>query len=92
MGSENQVEKELTDEYGQTAILCAAKKGHLKVCKILLENEVDKNSVDSQQCTPLHWSAASGHSEVFKILLEISRNFKYFVSELPGCFLIFVTF
>ena len=68
----NQLDVQATDFHGNTAIIWAAREGHERVVKVLLErNGVNPNTPDNE-CgqTPLSWAAKNGHEGVVKMLLE----------------------
>ena len=51
----------------------AAEKGHLNVCKYIIENTEDKNSRNSGY-TPLHLAAENGRLDVCKyIFINVSE-------------------
>ena len=55
---------------GYTPLYIAARNGHLKICKIILEGVDDKNPVTNDGLTPLDLAATNKHLEVFKFILE----------------------
>jgi len=56
---------------GMTALEWAARKGHAKVVKVLLDNRANVNmSRPTDSVTPLFIAAQSGHVEVVKLLLN----------------------
>jgi ankyrin repeat protein len=57
------------DNYSQTPLLWAARKGHEAIVKLLLLQEgVDIDSKDNYSQAPLSWAASGGHEEVVKLL------------------------
>ncbi|KAG4432526.1 hypothetical protein IFR05_012001 [Cadophora sp. M221] len=64
-----------TDEYGQTPLLWAAKRGHDAVVKQLLDSEktIDADWTDCYRRTALSWAAANGHGAVVKLLLDSDK-------------------
>ena len=52
----------------RTPLHNAAAKGHLKVCKLLMDNTNDKNPIDHHGNTPLKRALTFGHLEVCKLL------------------------
>ena len=59
------------DAGGNTAILCAVRKGHEAMVKMLLERgDIALNTADRDGRTPLSWAAESGHEGIVNILLE----------------------
>ena len=67
---QEQADVDMKDNYGQTLLSWAAKKGHEGVVKLLLEANVDVESEDRYDRTPLSWAAKNGHEGVAKLLLE----------------------
>ena len=57
-------------DQGETPLHKAAKNGHVKICKLILENVVDKCPISEKGMTPLHWSARCGHSETCQMILQ----------------------
>ena len=68
----NQWDVQATDFHGNTAIIWAARKGHERVVKVLLErNDVNPNTPENEYGqTPLSQAAKNGHEGVVRILLE----------------------
>lgn len=59
------------NNYGQTALIWAAAKGHTEVVRILLQVPgIDVNYANNNGSTALIWAAYCGHTEVVRILLE----------------------
>ncbi|XP_063406193.1 uncharacterized protein LOC134690146 [Mytilus trossulus] len=59
---------------GWTALMCAASKGHVEVCQLLLENRCNKDITSDGGWTALMWAAEGGHVEVCQLLLENRCN------------------
>ena len=61
-----------TDFHGNTAIAWAAKRGHERAVKVLLErSDACPNTADTKYGqTPLSWAAENGHEGVVRMLLE----------------------
>jgi ankyrin repeat protein len=55
---------------GQTPLYGAAKKGHLNICKYLLENGAQVDCQTMTGATPLYTSVEEGHLEICKLLIE----------------------
>ena len=67
----NEVEVNLKDIFGKTALSLAAEGGHTEVVKLLLEqNEIEVNLKDNYAQTALSLAAQRGHPEAVKLLLE----------------------
>ena len=61
-------------ESNLTPLHLAARKGHLEVCKILLENNVDKNPRNINEYTPLHFAAEERYKEATELLIKQGAN------------------
>jgi hypothetical protein len=55
---------------GETALMFAALKGHLKVVKLLLERGAKVNAKDIRGNTALSYASEKGHAHVCQFLLE----------------------
>ncbi len=58
------------DEDGMTALMWAARYGHLKVCKLLIESGARLKTQDTNGMTVLMWAARYGHLKVCKLLIK----------------------
>ncbi|KAE8410853.1 ankyrin repeat-containing domain protein [Aspergillus pseudocaelatus] len=58
---------------GQSALSCAAEKGHLETCKILLGGGADIDARGDNR-SPLIWAAENGHQAIVQLLLEVGAN------------------
>ncbi|GLJ53701.1 hypothetical protein SUGI_1145740 [Cryptomeria japonica] len=67
---EKGVELNWRDQFGWSALHCAALKGYEEMVKKLIELGANVEAKDSQGNTPLHCAAYGGHSEVVKILVQ----------------------
>ncbi|XP_071846169.1 uncharacterized protein [Apostichopus japonicus] len=63
-------EGELTDQGGQTALMCAAQLGNLDLVKELLQREADVRAMDEDKWTPLIFAAREGHLDIVKALVD----------------------
>ena len=61
---------EVADEEVGTALGGAARYGHTKIVKALIEAGADVNAVNGCGETALHWAAYGGHTEVARVLIE----------------------
>ena len=62
-----------TDFNGNTAIAWAARRGHERVVRVLLERgDANPDKPDKWSQTPLLWAAVNGHEAVVRTLLERS--------------------
>lgn len=66
------------DNSGYTPLHYAARKGHVDICKILLQNGalIDAKT-NSGQATPLHKAAAAGNHWLFDWNYIYNRKLKY---------------
>ena len=55
---------------GETALLWAARKGHLDIVKMLIEFEAKIDSATDEGYTPLLWATQNKHFDVAKYLIE----------------------
>ena len=55
---------------GYTPLHIAARNGHLRICRIILEEVDDKNPVANDGLTPLYLAATNKHLEIFNIIYE----------------------
>lgn len=64
------------DKYGRTALHCAASRGMLSLCRMLLEGRACTAANvwrDRRSRTPLHHAAAHGHARVCRALLDAAH-------------------
>ncbi|XP_078261911.1 ankyrin repeat and SOCS box protein 3 [Rhinoraja longicauda] len=61
---------ELKTYEGETALHLAAKHGHLKIAKILLQAGANPNAVTNENVTPLFLAAEKGHIAIIRTLLK----------------------
>mmetsp|Transcript_54335 Transcript_54335/g.117606 ORF Transcript_54335/g.117606 Transcript_54335/m.117606 type:complete len:158 (-) Transcript_54335:59-532(-) len=61
---------EESDVEGQTALILAAKGGHLGVCELLLERRADVEAADRHLRTALTHAACQKHMDVCRLLLD----------------------
>ncbi|MCI7698902.1 MAG: ankyrin repeat domain-containing protein [Akkermansia sp.] len=59
----------------------SAKKGHLKIVRLLLEAGLSANSHAPSDDPPLIWAAQHGHSEIVTLLLENGADVNYQTEE-----------
>lgn len=68
------VDLEVSDRYGQTALMVAAEAGQLESVRILLGAGAKVNAKDMDGSTPLMFACQSGHYEVAKLLLDAGAD------------------
>ena len=57
-----------TDKAGRTPLHFAARYGHLKICKIIIDTLVDTNPPDDNGITPLRLATEKGHFEICNLI------------------------
>ena len=62
--------KNPVNNFGDSAFHLAARKGHVKICKMINARVLDKNPKDQLGWTPLHEAAFYGQPEIVKIILD----------------------
>ncbi|CAN6361701.1 unnamed protein product [Urochloa humidicola] len=76
--------REAKDDRGRNAIHFAAAKGHLEVCRFLVEElGLDVKSTDAEGGMPVHFAAAGGNERVLGYLLD--RGGDPGVPDAKGC-------
>lgn len=58
------------DPEGRTALILAAKSGHLKACEVLISARADVEATDVYDKTPLAYAAAAQYTEIASLLLD----------------------
>ena len=61
------------NEWGQSALQCAAANGHAGIVKMLLEAGADPNRQNKEGNTPLHWAALMGQADCLRLMLETGK-------------------
>ena len=57
-----------------TALMLAAKRGHIEIVDLLIRNKVHLNAMDSQRWTALCFSIDANHGHVARLLLEAGAD------------------
>lgn len=65
---ENVIEQ--TDDFGNTPLILAAKKGHLGICRLLVHAGAQLNCSNCKYKTPLFFAAKRGYFDVCQFLIE----------------------
>jgi uncharacterized protein len=78
---EHQVDVNLTDNDGWTALMVVSNKGYADIVKLLLENDADFDIKEKHGWTAFMLSANKDHKEVMKLITEKydkkqNQNFK----------------
>ncbi|CAL1140221.1 unnamed protein product [Cladocopium goreaui] len=62
--------REACNSRGETALIVAARLGHVSACKLLVSLRADVEATDSASGTPLAYAAKGKHAEICQLLLE----------------------
>ena len=68
--AESEVDKNPTNDYGETPLSVAIDVGHLDICKYILANAQNKKLLKKKGCSFLHRAAQLGHYEIYKEIAE----------------------
>lgn len=58
------------DEHGRTALIKAAKHGHLPIVQLLIERDADVNARDNRGTNALYWASCNGHEDIVAELID----------------------
>ncbi|KAJ5655029.1 ankyrin repeats (3 copies) domain-containing protein [Penicillium lividum] len=64
------VDKETTDQHGQSPLHCASKSGDHFIVQLLLEAGAEKEALASLKTMPLHWAASRGNTRAMRLLIS----------------------
>lgn len=70
------VDINIRDEYGYTALIWACSYGYTDIAKALMDAGADLDSTDTSGRTALIWSSYYGHIELVQNLIEAGANTK----------------
>lgn len=62
------------DQHGATALMYAAKNGHLHIIKALIDAKADLHVTDKIGCTALTWATLYCHPEIINVLTAAGAN------------------
>ena len=62
------------DNNGVTPLHEAARKGHFKICQLLIDNLVEKNPQTSEGDSVLQFATFNGHSDICKLIIDCTKN------------------
>ncbi|CAB4387732.1 unnamed protein product [Rhizophagus irregularis] len=68
--TDNNIDINLQDNFGETALFLASALGNAKIVKLLLRNNANPNICNNENVTPLIVSSYNGHNDTVKALLE----------------------
>lgn len=71
---EEEMNIEIENSYGSTALLIAAEQSQWETVKVLVEKNADVTRVNYYSRTVLHSAAASGRGDVVKVVLEKNKD------------------
>ena len=76
-----------TSKAGNTALIWAARNGHLNIVKLLMSFDADINVVNKKGYTALLWATQNEHYEISKKLVESGAdiNAVIFEGDYAGC-------
>eukprot|EP00035_Acanthoeca_spectabilis_P013466 m.251071 g.251071 ORF g.251071 m.251071 type:complete len:254 (-) comp15894_c1_seq1:133-894(-) len=63
-----------TDDSGMTLLHWASDRGHVEICRYLIDNAADVNAVDAESMSPLHYASVCDHDELIEILLAAGAD------------------
>lgn len=66
----------------QTALMLAAKNGHLKVVQCLLNYEIDADARDARGQTALYMAVSKGHTEIVRAILQAAPMTAFTATEM----------
>ena len=62
---------------GWTPLHFAAQKGHIKICKLILENITEKNPANMCRQTPKSLAIENGHEEIAELIDDAMKEFQW---------------
>eukprot|EP00747_Dinoflagellata_sp_TGD_P190841 gnl/TRDRNA2_/TRDRNA2_53326_c0_seq1.p1 gnl/TRDRNA2_/TRDRNA2_53326_c0~~gnl/TRDRNA2_/TRDRNA2_53326_c0_seq1.p1 ORF type:complete len:137 (+),score=25.30 gnl/TRDRNA2_/TRDRNA2_53326_c0_seq1:102-512(+) len=65
---------EMCNAKGETALIIAAREGHIEVCRLLLEQRADVEATDRSKKTPLYYAAKGKHETTCQLLLDYGAD------------------
>jgi ankyrin repeat protein len=68
------VDLEVADEYGATALIMAAYRGHTAVVKELLDAGASINAADKNGWTAMVWAVSRRHNDVVELLKQYQKK------------------
>ncbi len=66
------------DEHGRTALIKAAKHGHLAIVQYLLDHGADVNARDNRGTNALYWASTKGHEKIVEALIDHHSDVEVF--------------
>ena len=67
-------DKNPSDDFGTTPLHKAAKRGHLLVCKLIIEQIGDINPRDNDGKTPLQMAVEGKHHKIKEFITRMNRK------------------
>ena len=68
------IKKNPGDNNGVTPLHEAARKGHFKICQLLIDTIVEKNPQTSEGDSVLQFATFNGHSDICKLIIDSKQN------------------
>ena len=66
---ENEIDLDIQDERGFTALIKAMQAGNVEVARLLIESDADVNKSDNEFKTPLHYALFDGRDDIAVFLV-----------------------
>lgn len=72
------------DQYGQTAVMLAARNGHSKLVRFLVDENVELNNSAKYHLTALMLAVVNGHADIVHMLVSEGADLKIRGTGAPG--------
>ena len=69
------------DQYDNTPLHLACKKGYLETVKVLMEHQAEVDNKNEDEKTPFHLAAQEGYNEVVEYILRSNKSVVYDLDE-----------
>jgi ankyrin repeat protein len=67
-----------SDEHGRTALIKAAKHGHVDIVRVLVSRGADVNARDNRGTNALYWASSNGHTDIVEELIRHHSDVEVF--------------
>lgn len=78
------VDIDARDRHGQTALMLAAKRGHLALVELLIEKRADLNVTAKYRLSALMLAVVAGHTEIARRLVRAGADLSIRGTGAPG--------